>query len=394
MSANKHYDLMSSEFISNPYPTYAEIQADEPVLQVNERHWLVTGYAEAKMVLADHKRFVKDYRNAVSPEAQVQKPALIEEILYRNMLALDPPDHTRLRNIVGKAFTQQRIAALAPRIQEIADELVDAFPKNGPFDLIDAYAFPLPIIVICELLGIPAEDRDKFRVWSNAFIDGSTNYNQHMLDFLDYLTRTLHEKRATPQPDLISDLIHAEIDGETLTEQQLYSMIILLIVAGHETTVNLIGNGVLALLQHPDQMTQLRENPDLTEGAIEEFLRYDSPVERATDRYASEDVELGGHLIKQGSYIQLALGAANRDPELADEPANLDILRVASKHLGFGYGIHYCLGAPLARLEGKIAVNTLLQRMPHLQLAVTPDKLKYRHSMVVRGLSSLPVTST
>ena len=384
---------------ANSYDTYAKMREDRPVLAVGGSHsrvWYVTGYDAARQILGNHKQFVKDYRNTLPERERKQLPPEPElyELLNYNMLGVDAPDHTRLRAIVSKAFTNRRIMALEPRIQEIADELIADFPASGEIDLIDAYAFPLPIIVICELLGIPASDRDQFRVWSNSFVEGSANYASEMMAFFWYIARMVSERRDAPQNDLISALIQAEENGAKLSEQEIYSMIALLIVAGHETTVGLISNAMLALLQHPAQMERLRQSPDLTVAAIEEFLRYDNPVEQASPRYAAEDVEIDGQLIQRGEMVMVVVGAANRDPHQFDDPNTLQTEQSDHKHpghLGFGYGVHYCLGAPLARLEGRIAINTLLQQYPNMELALPVSELQYRNSPIVRGLLHLPV---
>ncbi len=356
----------------------------------------VIGYQEAKQILGDHKRFVKDIQNTLPPEQRTQRQAGTDmfSLLYNNMLETDAPDHTRLRALVSKAFTNRHIQSLAPRIQEITDELIDGFEAEGEVDLIEKFAFPLPIIVICELLGIPSEDRDKFRIWSHAFlgIEGNEHtYVQLMTDFLRYIEQMINDRRLNPRDDLISGLVHAEEDGQQLSEQELFSMIALLIVAGHETTVNLIGNGMAALLQHPEQIALLQWNPDLIESAIEEFLRYEGPVEFSTTRYAAEDVQIGDMFIKRGTAVIVILAAANRDPAAFMEPTILDITRESNKHLGFGYGVHYCLGAPLARLETRIAFNTLLKRLPTIRLGVSASTLQYNESSIVRGLVRLPI---
>lgn len=393
------YDLYSQTFRANAYETYARMRAENPVLLQRGLQgpiWFVTGYDEAKQVLGDHRRFASDYRNTLAPEERQRgagSPDLFD-LLYTNLLSTDKPDHTRLRALVSKAFTNRRVQALTPRIQQIADQLIDGFQDQGQMDLIDAYAFPLPIIVICELLGVPAADRDKFRVWSNTFLgiaEDEPAYVQRLTDFVQYIGRMVAERRQAPRDDLISGLVHAEEAGDRLSEQELYGMIALLIVAGHETTVNLISNGMLALMQHPDQMALLRREPALVETAVEEFLRYDGAVERSTTRYAAEDVQISGQLIKRGTPVIVVLGGADRDPALYEDADQLDVTHQNNKHLGFGYGIHYCLGAPLARLEGKIAIGTLIQRLPGLRLAAPVGELRYRSSPVVRGLERLPV---
>ena len=393
---NREYNLHSQHSRANTYDIYTQMREKSPILAIDgsgTRMWWVTGFEEAKYILSNHKQFVKDYRSTLT-KAEVQQlkpePELFQLLNY-NLLGIDAPDHTRLRALVSKAFTHRRVMSLQPRIQQIADDLIDAFPVDGEIDLIDSFAFPLPIIVICELLGVPIEDRDQFRMWSNTFVEGSYTYAQEMTAFFQYIAQLVAARRDKPEDDLISALVQAEENDQRLNEQEIYSMIALLIVAGHETTVNLIANGMLALLQHPDQMRRLQESPDLTETAIEEFLRYDGPIEQATPRYAVEDIEIGGHVIKRGETVMVVLGAANRDPQQFADPNSFDTTFQNSKHLGFGHGIHFCLGAPLARLEGRIAINTLIQRIPHMQLTVPVSNLKYRNSTIIRGLLRLPV---
>jgi cytochrome P450 len=270
--------------------------------------------------------------------------------------------------------------------------------ERGEMDLIDDYAFPLPITVIAELLGVPAEDRNKFREWSNAAVSGDTTQEYlekillpHMQAFTDYLRAMFEEKRKNPKDDLISGLVRAEEAGDTLSEDELLGMVFLLLIAGHETTVNLIGNGVLALLQHPDQLQKLRDDPSLIKPAIEELLRYDGPVETSTERFAREDIAIGGTVIPKGEMVMVVLASADHDPERFTAPDALDITRAHNRHLAFGKGIHFCLGAPLARMEGQIAIGTLLRRMPELRLADPPESLTWRPGMVLRGLKGLPV---
>ncbi len=265
-------------------------------------------------------------------------------------------------------------------------------------DLIDDYAFPLPITVIAELLGVPAEDRNKFREWSNAAVSGDTTQEYmekvllpHMQAFTGYLRAMFEEKRKNPKDDLISGLVRAEEAGDKLSEDELLGMVFLLLIAGHETTVNLIGNGMLALLQHPDQLQKLREDPSLIKPAIEELLRYDGPVESSTERFAREDIAIGGTVIPKGEMVMVVIASADHDPERFANPDELDLTRADNKHLAFGKGIHFCLGAPLARMEGQIAINTLLRRIPELRLADSPGSLTWRPGMVLRGLKGLPV---
>lgn len=399
----KKYDLYSQDFKANAYDTYAQLRAEDPVRLhaglTGTPIWFVTGYDEAETVLRDHKRFVKSYYTTL-PE-QEREEARAANAMFRltnqHMLNMDPPDHTRLRALVNKAFTTRRVNEMQPRIQTIADDLIDAVQDQGHMDLIDDFAFPLPITVIAEMLGVPTSDRDKFREWSNAFItpavteDEVQQFMALMHAFTDYLGRMFAERHQTPRDDLITALLQAEEAGDSLSEEELFSMVILLLIAGHETTVNLIGNGMLALLRHPDQLQKLKNDPALIDTAVEELLRYDGPAERATTRFAVEDVELGGHQIKRGEPVIVVLAAADHDPNQFTQPEQLNISRSDNRHLGFGKGIHYCLGAPLARMEGSIAINTLLRRLPNLRLAAPADDLKYRLSPLIRGLLNLPV---
>ncbi|WP_276207683.1 cytochrome P450 family protein [Paludifilum halophilum] len=393
-------DFFSSEFKAEAYPVYAELRAKDPVYRITmpdgQTGWVITRYQDAVSALKDN-RLVKNPRGLISSEDMVLS-TMERDFITRHMLSSDPPDHTRLRSLVHKAFTPRMIEGLRQRIEQIVHGLLDEAEQRKRMDLIDDFAFPLPIIVICEMLGIPVQDRDRFREWSNAVIR-ATNHPERMQEavpsiraFIDYLRDLFDKRRGRPGDDLISALLHVESEGEQLTENELYSTVFLLIVAGHETTVNLIGNGVLALLEHPDQMDKLKNDPGLIRSTIEEMLRFYSPVEVATNRWAAEEVELHGKRIPKGDMVLVVLASANRDENRFDEPDRFDITRGANRHIAFGMGIHYCLGAPLARLEGEIAVNTLLQRMPDLRFGVDPKTLKWRPSYLMRGLIHLPVT--
>src|SRR5215211_3063422 len=318
-------DLFDTAFKANPYPTYAELRSTAPIHRITlpdgRGVWLVTGYEDVLAIFKD-ERFVKDWRKVLTPEQLAQIPQIprVMEPLSKHMLETDPPDHERLRALVSKAFTPRLIERMRPRIQAIADSLLDAVEDKGEMDLIDDYAFPLPITVIAELLGVPSEDRNKFRAWSDAAVSGNATAEYlekvlvpHMQAFSDYLLGMFEEKRENPKDDLISALVRAEEAGERLSEDELLGMVFLLLVAGHETTVNLIGNGVLALLQHPDQMERLRAEPARLRTAVEELLRYAGPVETATERYAREDVTLAGVTIPRGSLVFAVLASANRD---------------------------------------------------------------------------------
>jgi cytochrome P450 len=386
----------------NPYPIYAYLRDRRPVHRItlpNGRGlWLITRYDDVDRALRD-PRLVKNMRNAVAPE---QLPNIPDEFrLFEHMLASDPPNHTRLRALVHKAFTPPLIERLRPRVQQIADELLDAVVDQGRMDLIDDYAFPLPIMVITELLGVPSKDRNQFREWSNAAVgvefvheaNWCSEYRRTaMRAFTAYLRALIEDKRVDPKDDLVSGLIFAEEGGEVLTEDELIAMIFLLLVAGHETTVNLIGNGMLALLRHPDQLRMLKDDPGLIVTAVEELLRYDGPVETSTFRYASADVECNGAVIPKGEMVLVVLASANRDASRFADADRLDITRTDNRHLAFGKGVHFCLGAPLARIEGQIAIGTMLCRLPTLRPAASLDQLEWRPGVILRGLRAFPVT--
>jgi cytochrome P450 len=403
MSQPPRVDLFDPSFKADPYPTYAKLRSSAPVYRAalpdGRGVWLITRYDDVLAVLKD-QRFVKDWRGALTPEQLAQVPPIPEVMkpLSQNMLDTDPPDHERLRALVSKAFTPRLIERLRPRVQAISDGLLDAVQDRGEMDLINDYAFPLPFTVIAELLGVPAEDRNNFREWSDAAVSGNASQEYmeqilipHMQAFTDYLRALFEEKRSNPKDDLVSALVRAEEAGDRLSEDELLGMVFLLLVAGHETTVNLIGNGVLALLQHPDQLRKLKEDPSLIKPAVEELLRYDGPVETSTERFAGEDVEIGGQVIPRGEMVLVVLAAADHDPERFPDPDELDITRTDNRHLAFGKGIHHCLGAPLARMEGQIAISTLLRRMPNLRLKGSPESLSWRPGMILRGLRGLPV---
>jgi cytochrome P450 len=324
MAQTPQVDLFDPTFKANPYPTYAELRSEAPVYRAElpdgRGVWLVTRYDDVVAVLKD-ERFAKDWRSAMTPEQLAQIPPIPEVMkpLSENMLDKDPPDHERLRRLVSKAFTPRLIERMRPRVQEIADTLLDAVEDKGGMDLIDDYAFPLPITVIAELLGVPVEDRNRFREWSNAAVSGDTTQEYvekillpHMQAFIDYLRALFEEKRENPKDDLISALVLAEEAGDKLSEDELLAMVFLLLVAGHETTVNLIGNGTLALLQNPDQLQKLKDDPSLIKPAIEELLRYDGPVETSTERFAREDVAIGDTVIPKGEMVMVVIGRRSR----------------------------------------------------------------------------------
>ncbi len=383
MSSSVRDNVADPEFHANPHPSYAQWRREGPVRQVRlasgTTAWLVTRYDEARQALTDPR---------------LSKAAGGDGPLSRHMLAVDPPDHTRLRRLVSAAFTARRIEALRPRIAEITDELLDAMAGRDTFDLIDAFAFPLPIQVICELLGIPSDDRDAFRAWSNVIVGGVAYQDQFpaaATALVSYIQALLAERRARPGDDLLSGLIEVRDSEDRLTEDELISMVFLLLVAGHETTVNLIGNGMYLLLTQRERWEQLCADPGLLPTAIEEFLRYEAPVETATFRFTTEPVELGGATIPAHALVLVGLLSANRDAGRFPEADLLRLDRAQNPHLAFGHGIHYCLGAPLARLEARTAFAGLTARFPSLRLAVSPDELAWRPGLLLRGLFTLPV---
>jgi cytochrome P450 len=400
-------DLTTQEFRRNPSPLFAQLRAAQPLTRFtmpgNATAWIVTRYVDAQDILKDTTHFAKDMRK-VAPSAFVENIFQGEggeslRLLSQHMLASDPPDHTRLRKLVSKAFTLRIVEQLRPRIQQITNELLDAVQPQGRMELIGDFAFPLPITVISELLGIPVEDRPKFRIWTSALFNVSSNLFEQMRSvpveaqlFADYLRKLIALRREQTTDDIIGHLVQVEEEGDRLSEEELISMIFLLITAGHETTVNLIGNGTLVLLQHPDQWHLLQQHPEYIESAVEELLRVTGPVMMATPRWCREEMELHGQMLHKGDLVLVALLSADEDPDHFPDPEKLDITREERQHLAFGKGIHACIGAPLARLEGQVAFSTLVRRMPDLRLAADPDKLVWRGSLLLRGLDALPVT--
>jgi cytochrome P450 len=399
----RKYDLYGTSFRADPYATFATMRRDDPVfcqpgMDGETMIWFVTRYEDAAAVLLDDERFVRDPRLALTPEqlAENPTPAAIE-MIENNMLNRDGEDHRRLRRLVTKAFTPKMVEQLRPRIQAIADELIDRVESRGGMDLAAEYAFPLPITVIAEMLGVPADDQDRFREWSDAVIrpaiseEETERFFAQMGEFVAYLQAHFAERRARPQDDLVSGLLRARDEGDALSEDEVFGTVILLIVAGHETTVGLIGNGVLHLLRRPDQLELVRNDATLLPSAVEELLRFDGPVERALNRWAAEDVELGGKTIRRGELVIAIVGSADHDSERFHDPERLDVTRTDNRHLAFGRGSHYCLGAPLARLEAEIALETLFRRLPGLRLAIEPSELEWRATPGFRRLVSLPV---
>ncbi|RNF82533.1 cytochrome P450 [Streptomyces botrytidirepellens] len=402
--------LFTWEFATDPYPAYAWLREHAPVhrttLPSGVEAWLVTRYADARQALADARLSKNPQRHSESAHARgkVGIPGEQRADLMTHLLNIDPPDHTRLRRLVSKAFTPRRVAAFAPRVRELTDDLIDAFADRGEADLIHEFAFPLPIYAICDLLGVPREDQDDFRDWAGTMIRHGGGPRggvaRAVKKIRAYLAELIHRKRAALGNDLMSDLIRAGDHGDHLTENEAAAMAFILLFAGFETTVNLIGNGLYALLRHPGQRARLQRSleeaeegdEELLATGVEELLRYDGPVEMATWRFATEPVTIGGQHIAEGEPVLVVLAAADRDPERFADPDVLDLARTDNQHLGYGHGIHYCLGAPLARLEAQTALATLLRRIPDLRLAVEPDDLRWRGGLIMRGLRTLPVT--
>jgi cytochrome P450 len=399
-------DLASSRFKADPYPFYARVRAEAPVwgttLPDGRIAWLVTRYEDVARVLKDDT-FAKDKLNAMDSEQRAKTPWVpgFLKPLERNMLDLDDPDHARLRALVSKAFTPRLIERLRGRIEVLCEELLDAMERKrrrkGGAELVADYALPLPATVIAELLGVPAEDHAKFHRWSNRVVSVSSKRDMlravpAALSFVRYLRNLVERRRADPRDDLITALIQAEEAGDKLSKDELLAMAFLLLVAGHETTVNLISSGTLALLEHPEQMKRLRHEPLLVKPAVEELLRYTSPVEMATERYAREDVEIKGTTIPRGELVLAVLGSANRDERHFEDPDVLDLARDPNRHLAFGRGgVHHCLGAPLARMEGQIAISAFLRRFPEARLIAAPQSLRWRRGVFLRGLQKLPL---
>jgi len=391
------YNPLSPHVYLNPFAKYAVLCAKDPMhWSPLMESWVVARYAHVDAIMRDHKRFSSDPRprqRTRAPRTTVDNPG------GQSMLFLDPPDHTRLRALVSTAFTPQAIAALTPRIQAIVQELLDQIPEPSHFDIIDTLANPLPGIVMAELLGIPAQDRAQFKHWSHRrarvlepTITASEvqDANRAAYELDDYFRSVISARRREPRDDLISTLVAAEEAGDKLTQDELLVMLRLLLIAGNETTTNLIGNGMLALLRHPEQLQRLREHPEIMDTAVEELLRYDTPVQ-VDARTVLEDVDIGGRHIAKGQGIVLLLGAANHDPEVFSDPERLDLTRREASHLSFGRGLHHCLGALLARAEARLAFAGLLERFSDLRLLTQHPPFK--DNVVLRGLRALPIST-
>jgi cytochrome P450 len=398
MTAASAHDtlVLDDEFFADRDALYRRLRDEQPVTRaltpVGQPIWIVARFSDARTALND-PRLSKDL-HGLRRVAPSNVP--FSDALGQSMLAADPPDHTRLRKLVGKAFTKRAIERLRPRIERLATELADAAEEtarrgDGTVDLLDEFAFPLPMTVICELLGIPLDRREEFRAWSTTLLSSveasiRRSTSEEMGAFLRELVA---DKTAHPADDMLSAIVAASEDGDSLSASEVVGMAFLLLVAGHETTVNLIGNAVLALLRHPDQAALLRAEPQRIPTAVEEFLRYDGPVDLATFRFTTEPVTIAGTTIPVGEVVLVSLLGANRDPARFADPDRLDVTRQPAGHVAFGYGIHHCLGAPLARLEGEVAVRVLLERFPDLALAGAPGP--HRVSTLINAVTSLPV---
>jgi cytochrome P450 len=390
------FNPMDPEFLADPYPTYHRLRAEDPVHHSPLGFWVLTRYEDVSAVLRD-PRFIKEPLAAL---VAARFGAEVPRGVGLSMLDRDPPDHTRLRSLVSKAFTPRVVEGLRPRIQQIVDELITRAQAAGSMDVIEEFAYPIPVNVICEMLGVPVADHERFKGWSLDIARGLDSIwlppdsevprrsaaSRHAIS--DYFRGLIAQRRASPRGDLLSALIAAEEAGDKLNEEELVATCILLLIAGHETTVNLIGNGVLALLRNPAELCRLRETPGLITSAVEELLRYDGPVQR-TARVASAQATIGGRTIARGEMVMPFIGAADRDPAQFRDPDRLDLTRGDNRHIAFGWGIHFCLGAPLARVEGQIALDALVRRLPRLEL-VTHEP-EYRQSLTLRGLKTLPV---
>jgi cytochrome P450 PksS len=394
------YDLWAPQVRANPFPLYKHLREKDPVARVMDPHrqmpfWLLTRYRDVVETAKD-VRLTNDVEK-LPEELRKKFRGGSSQTLNRHLLVMDPPDHTRVRALATQAFTPRRVEALRPRITALCAELLEAMKARGSADFVEAFAFPLPITVISELLGVPLEDRTQFRTWIEVFFtppaQGGMERIRETLDrLLAYLEGFIELRRRQPQEDLVTALLAVEEQGDRLSTRELLSMIYLLLVAGHETTVHVLSNGTLELLRHPDQLQLLREDPSLIPSAVEELLRFCGPVELTMGRFALEDFELCGQPIKAHDVVRMNILAANRDAEQFPDPDRLDVTRSPNKHLAFGQGIHFCLGSTLARLEATLAFGVIIERLPHLRLAVPPDQLQWRSSAQVRGLMRLPLS--
>jgi hypothetical protein len=395
------FDPFDPKLHADPSPIYRRLRESDPMHRSYlVRGWVLSRYDDVFEAL-HHPMLSSDERNEAGyakAEARMRRLGLIEEGggIARSMLRLDPPDHTRLRRLVSKAFTPRAVARLEAGLRTIVEEHLDRAAQSGGMDVIRDLATPLPVIAIAELIGVPREDRERFKHWSDEIalsvgFSGVAEARRTMRagrELRAYFDHGLAERRASPRDDLMSSLLEAEDAGDRLSHAELLSTLELLLVAGNETTTNLIGNGLLALLRHPDQLELLQREPERLPVAIEELIRFDGPVQ-ATSRIALEDLDLAGETVRRGQSLIVLLGAANHDPERFEDPDRLDVTRAENPHLGFGHGVHFCLGASLARLETRLALGALIERFPGIKLAT--ERLRWRSNPILHGLESLPV---
>ena len=401
--------LSGQGFKANPYPAYAWLREHEPVFcrvsaDGSARMWFFTRYEDVAEALRDHRRYVKDVHNALTAEqiASAAAEPPLYRLLTQHMLNADGATHARLRGLVNKAFTARMVDQLTPRIEQIAHALLDRAAPQRHLDVIEDYALPLAIDVIGELLGMGERDHHRLRAWLRVLVAPSASSARNeaktaklrrvMEDFVAYLQRLCEQRRRVPQRDLVSSLLAAEEAGDHLSQEELYSMVLLIVVVGHETSVHLIGNAVYNLLLRPDRWEYLRRQPERIPSYVEELIRYDGPVERATMRFAAEDIELHGRTIRRGDAVSLVLAAAHHDEAAFACPGELEIERTDNRHLGFGLGVHYCLGAPLARVEARVSLEALLRRVPAPQLSVPAADLRWHTNPILHGLRRLPIS--
>jgi cytochrome P450 len=401
MSVETRFELFTPTFLADPYPTYDRLRVEDPVhLYEPTGGWVFTRYDHIDAILRDPRWSA----NRVAPFIGRRPAAMQEElrpliaVLTKQFLFLDPPEHARLRVLASKAFTPRVVERMRARIEQLVSGLLDQVAGRRAMDVIRDFAYPLPATVILEILGLPPERREQFKAWSVDFAAVLSNVHldpeidrraqRSILAALDVFRSIADQLRAAPRDDLLSGLVLAEERGDRLTIEELLANTMLLLLGGHETTTNLIGNGLLALLRNPDQLARLRDAPGLIDMAVDEFLRYDSPIQ-FTGRTPVEDIEIDGKLIQKGRLATLFLGAANRDPARFPEPNRLDVARRDNRHLSLGHGIHYCLGAPLGRLEAQIAIGAVLRRFPRLRLAT--EAVEWQPNFAFRGLKALPV---
>lgn len=399
LQRGENLNLAAPHIRQNPYPTYARLRQEDPIALVHlpffGKTYFISRYDDVAAALKDPR--ISTDVGSKSARSNSWMPSSVSA-LGQNMLTKDDPEHRRLRDLVHKAFTPRRIGEMAERVTAITNELLDKADQQTQVDLIADFALPIPLVIISEMLNVPEEDRMAFHQLTSTFLESTTSGLAHTIlsygklrKIIKYFEELIAERRKQPGDDLLSALIAAEEAGDRLNQEELIGMLFLLLLAGHETTVNLIASGALALLERPDELAKLRANPDLWDSALEELLRYTNPVELSTPRHAKEEITWHGVTIPAGHRILVGIGSANRDETVFENPDVIDLTRTPNKHLAFGFGIHYCLGAPLARMEGRIALQSLIERFPNLTLATSPESLIWRSSTLVRGLKTLPV---